>query len=45
VVGEIQFSDSEVGNFGMAVFGQQDIRGLQIAVNHALTVRAIQRFR
>ena len=45
LVGKVQFSHAEVGDFGMAVFGQQDICGLQITVNHALSVGAIQRFR
>jgi hypothetical protein len=37
--------DAEVGDLGVTIFCQQDIRGFQVAMNNALTMSAVQRFR
>ncbi len=44
-VREIEFGDTEIGDLGMAVIGQQDVGRLNVAVYYSLGVRAIQRIR
>src|SRR6202034_4466921 len=45
VVREVQFRHSEVGDFHVAVSSDQNVRGLQITMNDALTVCTIQGIR
>src|SRR5579864_2641388 len=41
---QIQLGNTEVGNLGMAGFGDENVSGLDIAMNHALRVCVIESF-
>ena len=40
---QIQLGDAEVGNLGVSVFGDQDVRRLDVTVDYALRVRIVER--
>ena len=43
-VSHIQFGNAKIGNLGMTVFGEQNVRGLNVAVNDTLGMSIVEGF-